>query len=273
MYRLVIVLLFLATACRAVHADLVSAFFIGNSLMQDATGGYYALSPPKTVHAQIWGSQTLPGAYANPSSTIAQRWDVSLNANQYDALVVQPYFPSTLGADKAVINEWLELQPDAVLVLHTGWPKRSIFEPTVHGTFDGSTMVQNRLYIDALKAELSLDHPDLEIRVNDATAALDLIFHDIENGTSIYTDFGVMWRDDLHMSIGRGTYLQNAMMAKTLGWTPPPARVWPTLTQADVDYLDGVVSRVTAVPEASSFLLVGAVGVGLWWATGKRGRG
>jgi hypothetical protein len=148
------------------------------------------------------------------SSTI---WTAALRETQFDILVVQPFLGTSIDQDVAAISEWLKLQPNARLVLHTGWNRHAEFETAFHAPADHEKMVHSPTYFQRLTERLSTQFPGRSISSTSAIQILDSIEHDIQDRKSPFTELKELYRDDIHMDLQNGRFLMHNAMRQALG--------------------------------------------------------
>lgn len=218
-------------------------YLIGNSLTWDTR-------PPLLSHYVDWHvdcGKSLQYIYENPANPCvdsSRLWPTALHQLQYDYLVVQPFYGTTLQQDKQVINRWLALQPTATLVIHTGWAHSA----TAAAEFtDASSdkMVHNAAYFERLIKELKTEHPQHEIRQTFATQTLQQIASDIESGKAPLKNLTDLYRDAIHMTHNQGRYLMHNLMRVAVDQPPSDEGFAmesqdPTLKK----YLDALVEEV-----------------------------
>lgn len=195
-------------------------FLIGNSLTWDTVPALLAgdvawhVDCGKSLH-YIYHHPEKPCV---PSSTV---WTTALKQTQYDILCVQPHFGTTLQQDVEVISEWIELQPQALLVIHTGWARHKDIEREFHASLgqvkNETKMTHAPAYFAALKGELLARHPKLEIRSTHVMQALDAISHDVRQGRAPVASLAELYRDEIHLTVQGGRYLAHNMMRHALG--------------------------------------------------------
>ncbi len=171
-------LILLASAGATPGAEPPRYYLIGNSLTWD------------TVPSQLDGDvqwhvdcgKSLPYIYAHPekpcvkSSTL---WPKALKETQYDYLVVQPHYGSTLAEDVEVISRWARQQPHATLVIHTGWARQESRAQEYATKSASGKMQHSPRYFRQLIRQLQQRFPDREIRQTHAIDLLDRIAQDI----------------------------------------------------------------------------------------------
>ena len=199
-------------------AHAISIYTIGNSLTWDTRPS----NLDGNVGYHIGCSKNLQEIYDNPSTsycidpTSVGAWDVALSNNQFDYVTVQPHYGTTLEQDLAIINEWMQMQPSAAFVIHTGWTDQENFEGTYHNTDSNNVLLKSADYYTNLMDRLAQDNPNREIISTQAIDVLDSIFHDIQNGNSPFDSFDRLFRDVIHMN-DTGSYLTHNLMRQALG--------------------------------------------------------
>ena len=194
-------------------------YLIGNSLTWDTVPAL--LSGDVAWHVDCGKSLQYiydhPNKPCVPTSTV---WPAALEQNRYDFLCVQPHSGTTLSQDVEAIDKWWRLQPQAVLVIHTGWSRHSQVENEFHAqlsSVDGDTkMVHAPAYYEALKRELQTRHPQREIRSTKVMQAIDSIWHDVERKSAPITSLSDLYRDELHLTVQGGRYLAHNMLRRAL---------------------------------------------------------
>jgi hypothetical protein len=219
-------------------------FLIGNSLTWDTLPGL--LAGDVQWHVDCGKSlQQLHDQPAQPCVKSSTPWPQALSEKQYDYLCVQPFTGTDLKADVAVISKWLEMQPAAVLVLHTGWSRAEDFEKSYHAPLDDAQrMVHSTAYFEKLRAELQAKFPQREIRTTGALVVLDAIWHDVQQNAAPLASFKDLYRDDIHMTTQTGRYLMHNVMRRALGQAPSAQGF--QIEAAERDYLDAKLSQLPA---------------------------
>ena len=98
-------------------------FLIGNSLTWDTVPSRL----DGNVQWHVDCGKSLPFMFANPEEPCVKTstlWPKALKENQYDILSLQTHYGATLAEDVETISRWIEMQPQAVVVIHTGWAHR-----------------------------------------------------------------------------------------------------------------------------------------------------
>ncbi|TWT55030.1 hypothetical protein Pla22_26840 [Rubripirellula amarantea] len=250
-------------------------FFIGNSLTWDARPMLF--DQPTDWH--IRSGRNLPYILDHPSElngTDSTSWDVGLVDHQYDWLVIQPHFRSTLQEDVDAISHWMQLQPNAKVLLHTGWARHAEIATIYEGGNVNDVMSHSPEYFDDLMSELAATDPGREIS---RTKHMDVLYEvkkDIEAGIAPIDEFSDLFRDSLHLTIFEGRYLAHNLLRNAVG-EPTSTTGFVTqrgdlkFSQATKDYFDTKLLAVlledvpATVPEMStffSFVLIGCLA--LW---------
>lgn len=261
---LTIALLLLATTTRAA---IDTSMFIGNSLTNDTVVNRIAGT---TWHIDC--GKSLPFIEANPdnpcvaSSTL---WPTALASQQFDALVVQPHY-DTVAANVATISNWMAMQPNAVLVIHQAWGPHATFADEYYTTqepTDDAVWTRSPVFYDNLAERLHAIDPGREIRFSGTADALEIVRQDIAAGVAPFDSFDELYRDDIHLGTGShdsedasGRYLAHNMMRAALG-QEISAVGFDNVPLERREYLNGVVARATAVPEASQLLALSLAGL------------
>lgn len=227
----------------AAVAPPLKIFLIGNSLTWDTLPGLL----DGDVQWHVDCGKNLQYIFDNPAGPCVKTstcWKEALKAKQYDTLCVQPFFGTTLEQDLQVISAWLELQPTAGLVIHTGWNRAADFEQAYHVTGEVKHMSHSLGYFRALQTQLQAKHPERSIRLTAALAALDRVWHDIELGQAPFGSFAELYRDEIHMTTQAGRYLMHNVLRQAL--QQPLSDQGFQLEAAQKEYLDQRLSSLSA---------------------------
>lgn len=216
-----------------------SYYLIGNSLTWDTV-------PSKLDGDVQWHvdcGKSLPFIFENPENPCVKSsslWPQALKDKQYDIISVQTHYGATLDEDAAVISKWLEMQPKAVFVIHTGWA-RSATRADEYAKQDASgPMAHSPAYVQALLIRLREQHPDREFRQTHAIDLLAKIADDISAQKAPIQDVAELHRDAIHMKLDSGRYLMHNAMRHALG-QPKSDAGFETLDTEMMDYLDSVL--------------------------------
>ena len=219
-------------------------YLIGNSLTADTLPD--RLDGEVAYHIDC--GKPLRFIEAHPESPCVKRstlWPAALKEKTYDVLVVQPHYGATLSQDVETIGRWVRMQPEAEVVVHTGWARRATLNEEYADRAEMSAddkMTHSPAYYDALLAALRRDHPGRSFRLTDCTDALNRIAADVEAGTAPIESTEPLYRDAIHMSHGPGRYLMHNLMRRSLG--QPPVSEWPTEIDAKLKaYLDRLIAE------------------------------
>lgn len=208
----------LATLAQSEEAGKKSIFLIGNSLTQDTR----PQNLDGDVQWHIGCGKSLPYLFENsgmPCVKTSTIWPEALRNKQYDLISVQSHYGSNLEQDAAVVSEWMEMQPSAEFIIHTGWARESGREEEFASTEAGGDMKHSVAYIEALIAKLEELHPDRKIRRTYAMDLLEKAVDEIEAGNAPITEPTDLRRDDIHMDLVTGRYLMHNAMRHALGQT------------------------------------------------------
>lgn len=216
-----------------------SCYLIGNSLTWDTVPS--RLDGDVQWHVDC--GKSLPFIYAHPeepcvkSSTL---WPKALKQHQYEVLSVQPHYGSTLSEDVETISQWVEMQPTAVFVIHTGWARQSSRGQEYASTAETGPMIHSPAYSGALLEGLKQRYPQREFRQTHAIDLLDRIASDTKSGKAPLKDLSELHRDAIHMNLAGGRYLMHNAMRHALG-QPFSSAGFESLDERIKAYLDRVL--------------------------------
>ena len=216
-----------------------SVYLIGNSLTWDTVPSLL----DGDVQWHVDCGKSLPFIFANPeipcvkSSTL---WPQALREKQYDIVSFQTHYGATMAEDVETISKWIQLQPQAVIVIHTGWAHHEKRAAEYASTETSGKMQHSPAYVAALLAELKKQFPDHEFRQTQAIDLLDRIAADIQAGRAPLTDVVDLHRDAIHMKHDSGRYLMHNAMRHALG-QPRSNRGFEKLDPTLKAYLDTVL--------------------------------
>ena len=249
-------LIFVATTSANGFAQEPAAnryYLIGNSLTWD------------TVPAQLSGDVqwhvdcgvNLPFIYANPDKPCVKEstvWPTALREKQYDVISVQPHYGSTLAQDLETISVWMELQPKAVFVIHSGWATHAQRAAEFGSHAPPEQMTHSPVYLRALIAGLRQLHPGREIRQTLAQNLLAKIDEDIAAKRAPLEKIEDLYRDAIHLTHSHGKYLAHNAMRQALG-QPRSATGFEKLEPEVKNYLDGVLAQLATTAADQALLL------------------
>lgn len=269
--RVFVPLLCLFSTSVTANADI---FLVGNSLTWDSRP--MLLDEPSDFH--IRSGRNLKHIYENPfdlSPTEAVSWQDALTTNEYDVIVIQPHFGTTLEEDVEVISAFMDLQPDAEIVIHTGWARHEDFVAAYETTDHGGMMTHSPSYFDDLQASLQSEYADRTISRTRHIDVLYEISQDIDAGVAPFQNFSELFRDTIHATIFEGRYLAHNLLRDALGM--PLSRVGFETQSGELKfseenrmYFDEKI-QIQTVPEPASASLIGLSVVSLWFGRRKRG--
>lgn len=219
-----------------------SIFLIGNSLTWDTR-------PPLLdgdVQYHVGCGKSLPFLFENsgmPCVKTSTVWPEALKEKQYDLISVQSHYGSTLAEDATVISEWMEMQPNAVFVIHTGWAKHEFREEEWADDDPEGKMTHSLTYIDALVKMLKELHPEREIRRTKAMDLLHLAGEKIAAGEAPVENITDLYRDAIHMDHVTGRYLMHNAMRHALG-QPRSVAGFEKITPEMKSFLDNLLDTL-----------------------------
>ncbi len=236
----VIVLAMTASVRLAAADDTLRYYLIGNSLTWDTM--------PSKLDGQVeWHvdcGKSLPYVFAHPEKPCVKSsklWPDALKAKQYDFLVVQPHYGSTLQEDVETISKWAKMQPNATLVIHTGWARQETRAEEYASKDVSGKLVHSPVYFRELIRRLKRNFPRRDIRQTHAIDLLDRIAVDIRAGRAPFASLADLHRDKIHMKLDTGRYLMHNAMRLALG-QPPSADGFPNIDEQVKTYVDRVLS-------------------------------
>lgn len=261
-------LLFASTTCLRGFADppqsdlhpgiqldssLPSVFLIGNSLTWDTLPG---LLDGKTVAWHIDCGKNLKYIYDKPDGPCVKTstpWPKALQHHSYDILCVQPHFGTSLDEDVRIISHWMSMQPNAALLIHTGWNRHRDLKRDFHADWDGLQMLHNQAYYQALMERLRKAYPQRQIRSTHALETLVAIAEQLDNApdASPLHSLSDLYRDDIHMTTQAGRYLMHNLMRGALGQprSSQGFQLNPDVRQYLDKYLDSAGERLAAATQ------------------------
>lgn len=224
-------------------------YAIGNSLTQD-------LRPQETVDADwhLFCGQNLQYIFDNPYDHCvgnSTAWPQALVNNSYAYISVQPYWGTNLQQDHDIISAWMEMQPAAVFVVHSGWAGFENFADVYQADNGDDLMRPSAAYISDLVAALKETYPSRPILKTRCHDLLFRIWRDAEEG-SAPIKFQDMFADSVHMShtgpAGAGRdFMHNALRYR---WRQPlfANMINQEIDQVVYDYVKLTISDFLVVP-------------------------
>ena len=223
-----------------------SYYLIGNSLTWDTVPSQLAGDVQWHVDCGV----SLPYIYTNPAEPCVEAstiWPEALRDKRYDFVSVQPHYDSNLAEDVEVISAWMQLQPAAVFVLHSGWAFHAERADEFASFTSPDGMVHSPGYLRALIEELRRRRPDRVFRQTFAQNLLACIAEDIAAGQAPLKDVESLYRDAIHLTHDHGRYLAHNAMRRALG-QPHSAKGFQKLDPELKQYLDGVLELLDTTP-------------------------
>lgn len=230
--------------------DARSAYLIGNSLTWD--------TQPSLMDGDVqWHvdcGKPLPYIFEHPEEPCVKTstlWPQALKEKQYDVISVQSHYGATLEEDATVISHWMEMQPKAEFVIHTGWSRSVSRADEFASTETGGPMTHSVAYIDALINLLKRTQPGRVVRRTQCMDALAWIAEDIAAGKAPLESVEGLYRDAIHMNTQTGRYMMHNLMRSALG-QGASVKGFEKIEPAMKDYLDTVLVRAGIEPPALS---------------------
>ncbi len=214
----VAIALFSAALTGGLNADErpTSYYLIGNSLTWDTV-------PSKLDGDVQWHvdcGKSLPWMHDNPEKPCVKTstlWPTALKNKQYDIVSVQTHYGATLDEDDATILKWMDLQPKAMFVIHTGWARSATRAEEYASKDVAGKMQHSATYVAALIDRLKKEDPDREFRQTHAIDLLATVAADIDKGKAPFKDIADIYRDAIHMNTKTGRYLMHNAMRHAMG--------------------------------------------------------
>jgi hypothetical protein len=222
-----------------------AVYLIGNSLTWDTVPE--ALAGPDLPAANVgWHVDcgvSLPHIKAHPEKPCVESsttWPEALASRQFDLVSVQVHYGSTLTEDADTIGFFMEQQPEATFVVHSGWAFHKARARELDHAREPAEMVHSTGYMRALLAELAKRYPGREPRQTFAQNLLAAVVEDVDAGRAAIGGVEELYRDDIHLTLDHGRYLMHNAMRRALD-LPRSAAGFKDLDPRIKDYLDGVL--------------------------------
>jgi hypothetical protein len=223
-----------------------SYYLIGNSLTWDTVPAWM----DGDVQWHVDCGKSLPFMHDNPDEPCVKTstlWPQALAEKQYDVVSMQSHYGATLDEDVATISKWVDMQPKAEFVIHTGWAHHEKRGTEYASKNISQKMVHSPKYINALLDRLRKKYPGREFRQTHAIDLLARIAADVEAGKAPFKSVSDLHRDKIHVKIDTGRYLMHNCMRHALG-QPRSAVHYEKLDPKIKEYLDGVLAAVLTPP-------------------------
>lgn len=194
----------------------VSIYLIGNSLTWDTV-------PSKLDQDVQWHvdcGKSLKHIYEHhekPCVKTSTLWPEALKSKAYDIVSVQPHYGTSLQEDVDVISKWVELQPQAVFVIHTGWARSATLIEEFTTASAEQKLGHHPQYFQQLIKTLQERNPKTEFRTTHCMRLLVELDRQINAGEAPLDEITEIYRDTIHMSLQSGRYLMHNAMRETLG--------------------------------------------------------
>lgn len=242
----------LLVAGTAAAAPPPTIYLIGNSLTWDTVPE--ALPgpelPAENVRWHVDCGVSLPHIKAHPEKPCVESsttWPEAVANRQFDLVSVQVHYGSTLAEDADTIGFFMEKQPGAAFIVHSGWAFQKARARELEHARDPTEMVHSTGYMRALLAELRRLHPDRELRQTFAQNLLAAVAEDVAAGRAAIGGVEDLYRDTIHLTLDHGRYLMHNAMRRALG-LPRSAAGFKDLDPRITEYLDGVLDWLDTTP-------------------------
>jgi hypothetical protein len=242
-------------SCLADHAAAATpptVYLIGNSLTWDTVPE--ALPgpdlPAENVRWHVDCGVSLPHIKAHPEKPCVEsstKWPEALSAHQFDLVSVQVHYGSKLAEDADTIGFFMEQQPQATFVVHSGWAFHKARAEELDHAREPAEMVHSTRYMRALLAELRRRYPGRELRQTFAQNLLAAVAEDVAAGRAAIGGVEDLYRDNIHLTLDHGRYLMHNAMRRALGLRRSAAG-FKDLDPQIKDYLDGVLDWLDTTP-------------------------
>lgn len=266
---IVLLILILATnGFQSLHAQQ-RAYTIGNSLTND-------MRPQLLDQSQwhIFCSKNLDFIFNNPDGNCVQTstpWPEAFQDFNFEYVVVQPFDGTTLTQDANIISAWMQLQPEATFVIHSGWTQSSTFPEDYLAGNPDNTMRPSPEYVNDLIAQLKLIFPNRPIVQTHANDLLFSVWLDVQQANApgirdvLFRNFGTnhepiewpfeiqhaeaeielpfdefsdIYRDFIHMDLQTGRYLMHNALRYAVRQPLFPRELFPGNSENEFLYLE-----------------------------------
>ena len=200
-------------------AEPPSVYLIGNSLTNDTQPERLDAGPEFHIDC----GKSLPYIEENseqPCKKDSRLWPDALANGRYDVVSMQTHYGSTMAGDVAAISRWIAMQPQARVVLHTGWAKSAQFDEERASTDTSGKMVHSLAWFEELQRQLEAAHPDRTFTRTRCCEALWKIADEAVAGDAPIDSIEELYRDAIHLDLGAGRYLMHNLMRLAVGQQP-----------------------------------------------------
>lgn len=239
-----IAILIATTSLFADNTRAVRYYLLGNSLTWDTVPSL--LDGDTQWHVDC--GKSLPFIFENPEKPCIKTstlWPSALKEKQYDVISLQVHYGSTLEEDAVVISQFMEMQPEATFVIHTGWARSASRSEEWQNKETPDSMTHCIAYFDSLIDLLKKNHPDRTIVRTRAMDCLAQVKRDIDSGKAPIKTVTELYRDKIHMNVVTGRYMMHNAMRAALGQSRS-TNGFKKLDPAMKTYLDQVLDTVSA---------------------------
>jgi len=219
-----------------------SYYLIGNSLTWDTAPALLA----GDVQWHVDCGKSLPYIHEHPEQPCVKTstlWPTALKDKQYDLISVQPHYGSTLAEDVATISQWIEMQPKATFIIHTGWARSATREDEYQSQDISGKLQHSPAYIKALLAALQKKYPERKFKQTHAIDLLEQVDADIKSGKAPFDQIADIYRDAIHMKLDSGRYLMHNAMRHAMD-QPRSDKGYEKLDPKTKQYLNQVLDTL-----------------------------
>ncbi|QGQ25372.1 hypothetical protein F1728_22980 [Gimesia benthica] len=219
-----------------------SYYLIGNSLTWDTAPALL----DGDVQWHVDCGKSLPYIHEHPEQPCVKTstlWPAALKEKQYDLISVQPHYGSTLAEDVDTISQWIEMQPKATFIIHTGWARSATREDEYQNQEISGKLQHSPAYIKALLAALQKKYPERKFKQTHAIDLLEQVDVDIKSGKAPFDQITDIYRDAIHMKLDSGRYLMHNAMRHAME-QPRSEKGYEKLDPKTKQYLNQVLDTL-----------------------------
>lgn len=219
-----------------------SYYLIGNSLTWDTAPALL----DGDVQWHVDCGKSLPYIHEHPGQPCVKTstlWPAALKEKQYDLISVQPHYGSTLAEDVDTISQWIEMQPKATFIIHTGWARSATREDEYQNQEISGKLQHSPAYIKALLAALQKKYPERKFKQTHAIDLLEQVDVDIKSGKAPFDQITDIYRDAIHMKLDSGRYLMHNAMRHAME-QPRSEKGYEKLDPKTKQYLNQVLDTL-----------------------------
>ncbi len=207
------VLILLAVLHGMAKAD--SIFTMGNSLTWDSRPALL----DDDVQWHIACNRNLADAFNHPGDVCidsSANWQTALQSTDFDYVMLQPFVGTTLAQDTEIVSAIMDLEPEASIVIHTGWPSVNNFEHVYTSRLNTNSMRPSAAYFERLINSVKQIHPGRNVASDRAVDILYAIATDIDAGHAPFASLSELYRDSNHLN-ETGRYVAHNAARLALG--------------------------------------------------------